>query len=150
VISARAAAFVLAAALPALACGGEDEGADRFSEGYNAAVQHLNQVNANLQESGRGSGSRPGGEIAREFERIAGTAENTRARLERLDPPDDARDEFEALLAAIEEGVRDIRAVAKAARREHQARFREATEELSESSREISEAEDALKAAVGD
>ena len=146
---ARVAAFLLCAALVGAGCGGEDEGADRFREGYNAAVQRLNEVNSNIEESGRELAARPGSEIAREFDRIADTAAQTRADLAELEPPEDARDEFDDLLAAIQDGVENIRGVASAAREGNQDRFREATERLSESSEEISQAEEALKDAVG-
>jgi methyl-accepting chemotaxis protein len=149
VTRARAASFLLCAALVGAGCGGEDEGADRFREGYNAAVQRLNEVNSNIEESGRELAARPGSEIAREFDRIADTAARTRADLAELEPPEDARDEFDDLLAAIQDGVENIRGVANAAREGNQDRFREATERLSESGEEISQAEEALKDAVG-
>jgi hypothetical protein len=150
VFSARATTFVLCAALLGTGCGGEDEEANEFREGYNAAVDRINQVNSNIEESGQELASKPGGEIAREFDRIADTAAQTRADLAELDPPEDARDEFDELLAAIEDGVEDIRGVADAARSENQDRFLEATRALSESGQEISEAENALKDAVDD
>ena len=148
--SVRAAALVLVAALVGLGCGGEDDTADQFRDDYNAAIQRLNQVNTNIQESGAELAGKSGGEIAGEFDRIAQTAERTRSNLAELDPPEDARDEFDDLLAAIEDGVGDLRAVADAARQENQERFLEATEALSESGQEISQAEAALKDAVGE
>jgi hypothetical protein len=144
----RAAVFLLLAALAGPGCGEEDETTDRFRDGYNAAIERLNEVNTNIQESGQELSSKPGGEIAREFDRIADTAAQTRANLAKLEPPEDARDEFDELLAAIEEGVRNIRAVGEAARQRDQERFREATEQLSESGEEISAAEAELKDAV--
>jgi hypothetical protein len=144
----RLAAFVLIGTLLGAGCGGEDDAENEFREGYNSAVEQLNDVNSNLQESGQGLAGKPGGEIAREFERIADTADETRANLAELDPPEDAKEEFERLLAAIQEGARDIRAVADAARNENQERFLRATRRLSESGREIGEAETALKQAV--
>jgi hypothetical protein len=147
-ICLRAAGFVLLAGLIGLGCGGEDEAADRFRDGYNAAIGRLNEVNTNLEESGEELTSQPGGEIAREFERIADTAAQTRAELAELAPPERARDEFDELLAAIREGVRSIRAVADAAREGDQERFVEATEALSETGDEISRAESELKDAV--
>jgi hypothetical protein len=145
-MSARAAPFLVVLALAG--CGGDDETEDRFREGYNAAIQRLNEVNANIQESGEELASKPGDEIGREFDRIADTAARTRADLADLEPPEEARDEFDELLGAIADGVSDIRAVAEAARRENQARFQEATERLSESGEEIGEAEAELKDAV--
>jgi hypothetical protein len=144
-IRARVAAFLVLAALVGLGCGEEDETADQFRDGYNAAIERLNRVNSNIQESGRKLASQPGSEIAQEFDRIAETAAETRADLAELEPPEDARDEFDELLAAIKKGVTDIRAVADAAREENQERFVDATEALANSGEEISAAEDELK-----
>jgi hypothetical protein len=148
--AARSAALVLAAAVMGLGCGDDDDTADRFRDDYNAAIERLNEVNTSIQESGAELAGKSAGEIAGEFDRIAQTAERTRSNLAQLDPPEDARDEFDELLTAIEDGVRDIRNVADAARQENQERFLEATRELSESGQEISEAEAALKDAVGE
>jgi uncharacterized membrane protein YccC len=146
--SARAAVPLLLAALAGAGCGDDDDSGERFRDGYNAAIQRLNEVNSNIQESGEELESKSGSAIAREFERIADTAAQTRANLAELKPPEQARDEFDELLAAIEDGVEDIRAVAGAARSENQDRFAEATEQLSESGEEISKAESELKDAV--
>ena len=144
---ARAAIFLLIAAVVAVGCG-DDDAADRFRDGYNAAIQRLNAVNTDIQESGEGSASQPGPQIAKEFDRIAETAAQTHANLAELEPPERARDEFDDLLSAIEDGVANIRAVADAARKENQQQYRDATEALSESSEEISAAEAELKDAV--
>jgi methyl-accepting chemotaxis protein len=145
----RIAALALAVGLVMAGCGEDDDEADEFRDGYNAAVERLNEVNSNIEESGEELASKPGGQIAREFDRIAKTADRTRANLAELEPPEEAQDEFDRLLAAIEDGVGDIRAVADAARQENPERFQEATEQLSESGQEISQAENEFKDAVG-
>jgi hypothetical protein len=145
---ARAATFLLFAALAAAGCGGDDDTADQFRDGYNAAIQRLNAVNTDIQEGGEELASKPGPQIAREFDRIAETAAQTHADLAQLEPPEGARDEFDALLSAIEEGAANIRAVADAARKENQQQFQDATRALSESGEEISAAENELKDAV--
>jgi methyl-accepting chemotaxis protein len=145
---ARAAIFLLIAALAGVGCGGDDGASDEFRDGYNAAIERLNDVNTGIEESGEELVSKPGPQIAREFDRIADTAAQTRADLAELEPPEDARDEFDDLLAAIEEGVASIRAVAGAAREENQQQFQDAAEALSESGEEISQAESELKDAV--
>jgi chromosome segregation ATPase len=147
-IRARAAALLVLAALVGLGCGEDDETAEQFRDGYNAAIERLNQVNSNINESGRELASQPGSKIAQEFDRIAETAAQTRADLAELEPPEDARDEYDELLAAIKDGVTDIRAVAAAARAENQERFVDATQALAESSEKISAAEDELKDVV--
>jgi DNA repair exonuclease SbcCD ATPase subunit len=147
-IRACAAAVALLAVPAGLACGGEDETAERFREGYNRAIERLNEVNSNIQESGEDLAAQPGGEIGRQFDRIAETAARTRADLAELDPPEQARAEFDELLAAVQDGIRDIRSAADAARTENQARFNEAAERLSESGQDIAAAEQELKDAV--
>jgi hypothetical protein len=140
----RVAVLALALGLLAGGCGGGNEDADRFQDGYNAAVARLNDVTASGQDLARKSGA----EISREFARTADAAEQTRERLEELDPPEDAGDELDRLLAAVDRGVKDIRAAAKAAKRESRERFADALEAVSESSAEIDQAEAALREAV--
>jgi methyl-accepting chemotaxis protein len=147
-IRARAAVLVLLAIPSGLACGDDDDTADRFRDGYNQAIERLNEVNSDIQESGEQLAAQPGSEIGRQFDRIAETAARTRAELAELEPPEQAREEFDELLAAVQDGIRDIRAAADAARTESQERFNEAAERLSESGQEIAEAEEELKDAV--
>jgi hypothetical protein len=147
-IRLSAAGFLLLAAAIGLGCGGDDESTDQFREGYNTAIGRLNEVNTTLQESGEELASQPGSKIAREFERIGDAAAQTRAELAALAPPEEARDEFDQLLAAIRDGVKDIRGVADAARAGNQDRYVEATEALEEGTEEISQAEAELKDAV--
>jgi hypothetical protein len=146
--SVRAVAFLLLASLAGLGCGGEEGASDQFRDGYNAAIERLNEVSTNLEESGEEPTTKPGSEVAREFESIADAAAQTRAGLAELEPPRGARDELDTLLAAIRDGVRNFRAAADAARAEDQERFAEAQEKLSESSDEISRADEELKDAV--
>ena len=146
-LAAAVAAFALALA-PA-ACGdGGDESADEFREGYNSALAQLGRVSSDLAESDAGDQSNR--EIAADFERFADTWQTTRADLSELTPPEDARDEFDELLTALDQGIADLRAAARAARSDDPEGFAEARESLSESGREIADAEDALKDAVGD
>jgi hypothetical protein len=147
-IRARTAAFVLLAALAGAGCGGEDDGANDFREGYNAAIGQLGEINTSIQESGEQIGSQSGSAISREFNRIADIAAQTRDDLQQLDPPEDAQQEFDELLGAIEEGVTNIRAVANAAKQQNQQRFLDATGALARSGEEITQAERQLKAAV--
>jgi hypothetical protein len=144
----RLAAIALALALGAAGCGGGGDDADQFREDYNAAVDRLNEVNTNIQESGQSIASQSGEEIAEDFNRIAETAEKTRQDLEDLDPPDDAQQEFDRLLSSVEEGVQALRATAEAAREENQQRFLEAAQRLSQTGEKITDAESALKQAV--
>lgn len=140
------AAFAVALALAG--CGGdEDEGTDEFRDGYNRALTQLTRVGSDIGRSEAGDQSNR--EIAADFERFADTWDRTRANLAELAPPEDARDEFDELLAALEQGVADLRAAARAARSNDRQAFADARESLSESGEEIADTEEALKYVVG-
>ena len=136
----------LAVVLPAAGCGGDDS--DQFREDYNAAVERLSSINSDIGSAAGGAAGQSNDAIAREFDKIADTAEQTRSDLAELDPPDDAKEEFDALLASLEQGVDDLRAVASAAKSDNPAEANEAVRDLARTGKEITEAENALKKAV--
>jgi hypothetical protein len=114
-------------------CGG---GNDSFTDDYNEAVKPL----AELQTSG--------GSSAGEFDRLADRTEKTRDNLADLDPPDDAQDEMDKLLAGLEGVTRDLSAVADAVRAKDPAEQAQAAKQLVQSSSEVQRAETALQRAV--
>jgi uncharacterized phage infection (PIP) family protein YhgE len=132
--------------LTAAACGGDDS--DQFREDYNAAVDRLSKINTDIGTAAGGASDQSNKAIAKEFNQIADTAEQTRSRLSDLDPPEDAKDEFDKLLSSLETGVEDLRAVAKAARANSPQEANQAVKKLAQTGQEITEAENALKAAV--
>jgi hypothetical protein len=136
----------LAVALPAAGCGGDDS--DQFREDYNAAVEKLSRINSDIGSATGGSAGQSNDAIAKEFDKIADTAEQTRSDLADLDPPDDAKEEFDTLLSSLGKGVDDLRAVASAAKSDNPAKANEAVRDLARTGQEITEAEDALKKAV--
>jgi hypothetical protein len=145
----RIAAVCLAAlilALPAAGCGGDD--ADQFREDYNAAVDKLSKINNDIGSAAGGAAGESNTAIAKEFDKIADTAEQTRSDLADLDPPEDAKDEFDKLLSALEKGVDDLRAVASAAKSNSPEEANQAVQDLARTGEEITEAENALKQAV--
>ena len=144
--AAALAAITLAIALPAAACGGGDD-SDEFREDYNAAVENLSKVNDDIGQAG-GDAGESNQQIAKKFDEIADTAEQTRTDLAALEPPEDAKEEFDELLAALEKGVADLRAVADAATSNDPAATAQAVSDLSESGADITKAEAALKDAV--
>jgi hypothetical protein len=119
--------------LVAAGCGGSD---NSFTDEYNEAVRPLSRME-------RGMGTKP-----REFERLARGTEATRQNLERLDPPEDAQDEFDAFLAQLDRITTDLKAVAAAERSHDVAEQREAAAQLLRSGAKVQQAERALKAAV--
>jgi hypothetical protein len=132
--------------LTAAACGGDDS--DQFREDYNAAVDRLSKINTDIGTAAGGASDQSNKAIAKEFNQIADTAEQTRSRLSDLDPPEDAKDEFDKLLSALGTGVEDLRSVAKAARANSPQEANQAVKKLAQTGQKITEAENALKSAV--
>ena len=143
---ATVAALALLAVVPAVGCGSDNS--DQFREDYNAAVDKLSKINTDIGSAAGDAGEQSNAKIANEFNQIADTAEQTRSDLAGLDPPEDAKQEFDKLLAALEKGVDDLRSVAKAAKSNNPQRANQAVEDLAQSGKEITAAETALKQAV--
>ena len=114
-------------------CGG---GNDSFTEDYNEAVKPLAELQTNV------------GSSAAEFDRLADKTKQTRENLADLDPPDDAQDEMDKLLAGLDDVTSDLTAVADAVRSKDPTKQANAAKELVESSAEIQQAETALQQAV--
>jgi methyl-accepting chemotaxis protein len=137
----RAALPLILLTLAAGGCGDGEGDSNEFREGYNAAVERLGAINSDIGQAAGQSNE----EIAREFRQLAERTAETRSDLSRLSPPEDARDEFDELLASLRQGIRDLRAVAKAARSSDPQAASEAARKLARTGEEISAAETALK-----
>jgi chromosome segregation ATPase len=140
------AVFALAAGPSFTACGGDD--ADAFKEDYNAAVKPLAQANSEVSGAIEGEADRSNAAIAEQFENLAQKSRQTHENLAALDPPEDAKDAYDELLAAVEKGTKDLRAVAEAANDSDPEAARTAQDSLESSAEEIKQAETALQRAV--
>lgn len=143
---AAIAGLCLLLALPAAGCASDND--DEFREDYNTAVNRLSKINTDIGSAAGGAAGQSNTAIAKEFNQIADTAEQTRSDLAALDPPEDAKGEFDNLLSALDKGVDDLRAVAGAAKSNNPQEARRAVKSLAQSGEEISAAENALKKAV--
>jgi hypothetical protein len=130
-LASAAAVLVL---LAAAGCGGDDSS---FTQDYNRAVRPLSRLGGQLD-------TKPSS-----FDRLARRTAATRRNLEKLDPPDGARDEFDAMLARLDSVVSDLRRVARTARGHDVVKQRRAARALVRSSTAVEQAETRLKAAVG-
>ena len=126
------AALVLVLLAP-LGCGGEESS---FTEDYNRAVKPLTRL-------GEGLDAKPA-----TFDRLARRTERTRRELAKVDAPESAQDEFEALLARLDAVTRDLDAVARADRSGDVVKQRRAARRLVQSGNAFERAETALKRAV--
>jgi hypothetical protein len=124
------------ALLVLLVLAGCGDGNDSFTEDYNDAVKPLSELGTNV------------GSSAGEFDRLAAKTEKTHDNLADLDPPDDAQDEMDKLLAGLEGVTRDLSAVADAVRAKDPAEQADAAKQLVKSSAEVQQAEAALQQAV--
>ncbi|MDQ5833033.1 MAG: hypothetical protein M3550_08245 [Actinomycetota bacterium] len=136
----------LALALPMASCGGDDP--NQFREDYNAAVSNLSKINSEIGSVSAGGAGQSNASIAKELDNIAGAADKARGDLAKLDPPEDAKKEFDTLLAALETGVDDLRSMAKAAKANNPEQAQAAAQALTKSGQEITAAENALQTAV--
>jgi hypothetical protein len=143
---AAIAALACALALSPAACG-EDED-NQFKEDYNAAVKPLSELNMDIGNSIGGAAGKSNDAIAKEFERLAAKAQETRDNLAELEPPEDAKQSFDELLSSLKQGTDDLRAVAQAAKEGDPAAAREASQDLVASGQEIQKAETELQEAV--
>jgi len=143
---AATAAAVVALSFAAAACGSSED--NDFKEDYNAAVKPLTELNDDIGSSIGGASGKSNEKIAGEFENLADKAQQTRDNLAELDPPEDAKEEFDKLLDALKEGADDLSSVADAARGGDPAEAAKAAQALVESGSEIQQAETALQKAV--
>jgi hypothetical protein len=146
---ARAAArIVVAAALVfgAVACG--DDSSDEFKDQYNQAVRPLSSLGDDIGESLSGAEGQSNQALATQFDKLADRADQTRKNLAELEPPEDATDQFDELLASLKRATADLRAVGESAREGDPAEAAEATQDLVESGQRVQQAETAFKNAV--
>ncbi len=144
--SIAAVTCALALALPIAGCGGDDS--NQFREDYNAAVNKLTKINSEIGTATSGGAGQSNAAIAKELDGIADAADKARADIAGLEPPEDAKKEFDTLLAALETGVGDLRTMAQAAKSNDPEKAQSAAQELVQSGQEITAAENALKTAV--
>jgi hypothetical protein len=119
--------------LLAVGCGGAGPS---FTEDYNEAVTPI-------AELGDGLGTRP-----ENYDRLADRTRQTRRNLARLEAPEGAGDELDALLAGLDDVTSSLLGVARAARSEDPVRERRAARRLERSNDEFRRAENALRRAV--
>ena len=130
----------------AAGCGGDD--ANQFREDYNATVDRLSKINGEIGSATSGSAGESSAAIAKQLDEIADAAEKARSELADLDPPEDATEEFDALLTSIESGAEDLRSMADAAKANDPQKAQTAARELAKSGQQITAAETALRTAV--
>ena len=141
------ASLAIALCLLAPACGGDSE-PDRFSSGYNAAIERLDHASQEVIALAPARRTRSSREIARQLDSFADVLEGTRRELSALEPPQRAKREFGRVVDALGDSVEAGRKAAAAARAIAPARQRRALRELRDATVEVADAQDALGRAV--
>ncbi|MEA2363864.1 MAG: hypothetical protein QOD71_3009 [Thermoleophilaceae bacterium] len=126
--------------------GGSDSKPDAFAQGYNETIRRLASVNQELAALDVSAKSSRG--IAREFDQFGEALESTRSELARLQPPNSALKQFNALLGALDHSVSASRRAAAAARAVRPGLQRRALRELMRATHDVDAAQDALGRAV--
>lgn len=142
------ASLAIGFCLVAPACGGDDPEPERFSSGYNAAIERLDRASREVIEVAPARQSRSGRAIARQLESFAEVLAGTRGELAQLTPPKQATKEFDQLIEALDDSVAAGQRAAAAARAIQPARQRRALRQLQDSASEVARAQVALGRAV--
>ena len=145
-LSAAVAALMILASFALVACGESED--NQFKEDYNEAVKPLSELNSDIGNSIGTAAGKSNNELANEFNKLADKAQQTRDNLSELDPPEDAKEEFDKLLSSLQDGTDDLKAVAQAAKDGDPQAAAEASQDLVQSGTEIQKAETALQQAV--
>jgi hypothetical protein len=133
----RISAFVvvIAVALVAAGCGGS--GRDEFNDGVRKAQEPMDLAAKNADNA------KPG-----QLDRYAQAMDDTVARLRKLDPPDEAQDEYDAFIKEIEAGADAARDTGSAASSGDKEALAEALAQLEQQFEAIGEKAEAVGTAV--
>jgi hypothetical protein len=137
------ALLLLVAAVVAVGCGGGD-----FRKDYNDTVRQYSSLPTDVGNAVRGASARSDSQHAAQFGDLARRLSAEVEQLRKLDPPDDARDEYDGYLDGLAKVDGDLSTIADAARAHSSTRTTRAAGALVEDSRAVSNAETALKKAV--
>ena len=137
----RRALLPLAALTLALgACGGEN---NDFIEGYNAAVAPMQELMTDL-----GSGTGGDAKAGEQLDAVADGFDEMRADLDALEPPEDATDELDRMLAALDKGADQVREMGAAVEAQDNEQLQQISTEFSATGTELVTVEEELRKAV--
>jgi hypothetical protein len=133
---------ILAVSAAVAACGGSDD-AD-FVDGYNKAVAPLNTMMTDL---GTTSASDPAA-ASKSLNQVADGLDEVHTKLAALEPPSDAKDEFDKMLGALETGTDQVRDMAAAAKSGNIEKLTKATSDFSATGTDLASLEQQLRQVV--
>jgi ABC-type transporter Mla subunit MlaD len=134
-------ASVLALVIAAAGCGGSDS--NDFIESYNQTTAPLQELTTEL-----GSAAGGGANAEKQLNQMADELADVRTKLAALDPPEDAQDELDAMVAALQDTADQVREIAKSAKSGDVEALTSAATELANTGQALADAEQKLKTAV--
>jgi hypothetical protein len=144
---AWAGALLCAIAVGAAGCGGDDNSND-FRKSYNAIVKQYTSLPVEIGSAVRGASAKSDKELEKQFDGLASRLSEEVAKLRKLDPPDDAKNEYDAFVAGLAKVDDDLRAISDAAKVHSSSRAEKGARALVRHSKDVSKDEDTLKKAV--
>jgi hypothetical protein len=136
----------VALAIAVAGCG--DDGKNDFIDGYNAATQPLTQLMTDLGSASSPTGAAGEEQAQRSLTKLADGLEDVEGELGALEPPSDAKDEYDRMLAALDANTAQVRTMAKAIGSGDLERMTAASTEFAQQGTALVEAEQALRTAV--
>ena len=134
--------LVLVVTFAAAGCASSDDA--EFVDGYNAAVAPLSTTMNGLSSSPAADAAA----AAKSLDKVADGLDDVRGDLTALDPPEDAADEFDRMLVALEKGTKQVRAMAGAAKDGNLKRLTKATTDFSATGTDLVTIEQELRTIV--
>jgi hypothetical protein len=138
------AALCVALALVVAGCGGGDS----FKDDYNEKAKGFTELGQNVQAGLRDSGKKSGADVQKEFNDLAAETGKVRGDVASLDPPDDVKPQFDALLKEVDDSAASLRNFGTAAATDDPAKLREGRTKLVEDSNALIKAEVELRRAI--
>ena len=133
---------ILAVSAAVAACGGSDD-AD-FVDGYNKAVAPLNTMMSDLGSTSAGDPAA----ASKSLNQVADGLDEVKTKLAALEPPSDAKDEFDKMLGALETGTDQVRDMAAAAKSGNIEKLTKATSDFSATGTDLASLEQQLRQVV--
>src|SRR4051812_39597956 len=145
-VAAGAATLLCFALTAAAGCGGDDS--SDFRKDYNDVVKQFRTLPDDVNTSVSTASGKPARTLANRFGDLADRTDQEAGKLRKLDPPNDAKDEYDAFVATLATIADDLRGISKAAAARDPAKARAETRSLLRDAQKTSKAESALRKAV--
>jgi len=145
--AARAVTLLCVATLVGAGCGEADRSKD-FREDYNRIVRQYSSLPREVGGAIRGASGKSDKALASQFGRLADRVRQEVQKFQKLDPPEDAADEFDAFVAGLGKVSDDLRAISQAGKEHNSSKAQAAARSLVRDAEQVSRKEDALKKAV--